>query len=91
MYMNLLDVLPKKDSKCGTYEVFVHTNGEKIGEMYAEGDGYYVMWFEEHNGFHDSHYLHAIAQHLDRLNYGWDKVIRDDPTIGCEVENDWCI
>jgi hypothetical protein len=57
-------------------------NGVRIGEIYCEVDGQFVMQFDPRPGYIPAHVLRAIADGLDRLNASWDAILQADPALG---------
>ena len=71
----------KKQKGNTSYNVYWE-NDVLMGEFSIMEDGYYVYWADPYRrGYMPAYTLRAIADKLDELNEGWDKVIQSDPAI----------
>ena len=80
-FLLIVDVLPRTQPLLG-FDVIYNSNGKNIGTIERDVDGAYYYWPTQEGGAWSSYVMYSIGQHLDRLNYDFDKVLRDDPRIG---------
>jgi hypothetical protein len=50
----------------------------KRGDFEVGDDGYYYYWPANADGALAPYHLRWLADELDKMNAGWDKIVRDD-------------
>lgn len=70
-----------------TYKKRVIRMSTQRGDFVQGDDGYYVFWPDSHNhGALSPADLRILADHIDKLNEPWDKIIQSDPRIGGKTD-----
>lgn len=70
-----------------SYKERVIRMSTESGDFIQGDDGYYVFWPEGFNrGALTPVDLRILADHIDRLNETWDRIIQSDPSIGGKAD-----